>query len=200
MASVETLDQLCKQSLTKKSTNNTNNCHRKQFLIWVIFLTSSKNMKKINIINAIQDWSKTPTRFGVRGLSYPDMSQIMKPPAPKWPHFPLLHQFIAERTTTATTADVKNTLHIRWLLHLQQYYGNTIDYICCAMQITNITIAISTVKAGKPIKCDSLIKSISIHIFCVHSNMIVHKYRSNFNLVRSNADNIIVFYITRHQR
>ena len=70
MASVETLDQLCKQSLTKKSTNNTNNCHGKQFLTWVIFLTSSKNMKKINIIMEFQDWSKTNKVWG-EGLMLP---------------------------------------------------------------------------------------------------------------------------------
>lgn len=41
-----------------------------------------------------------------------DMSHIMKPPEPKCPHFPLLHQPIAERTTTATIAEVKKTRHI----------------------------------------------------------------------------------------
>jgi len=83
------------------------------------------------------DWSTTSLIGGWGDLSYPDMSQIIKPPAPKWPHFPLLHQFMAERTTTATTADVKNTLHIRWLLHLQeckreQNQSNVADLQCSA--------------------------------------------------------------------
>lgn len=42
----------------------------------------------------------------------------MKPPEPKCPHFPLLHQPIAVRTTTATIAEVKKTRHISWLFHL----------------------------------------------------------------------------------
>lgn len=53
------------------------------------------------------------------------MSHIMKPPEPKCPHFPLLHHPIAARTTTATTAEVKNTRHKSWLFHLQSQIQNS---------------------------------------------------------------------------
>lgn len=52
------------------------------------------------------------------GGPYPDISHMMKPPELKCPQFPFLHQPIAVRTTTATTAEVKNTRHRSWLLHL----------------------------------------------------------------------------------
>lgn len=46
-------------------------------------------------------------------------SNIMRPPLPKSPHFPLKQTSIKARSTIATTAVVKKALHNRALLHLQ---------------------------------------------------------------------------------
>lgn len=44
-------------------------------------------------------------------MAYPEISHMINPPELKCPQFPFLHQPIAVRTTTATTADVKKTRH-----------------------------------------------------------------------------------------
>lgn len=52
--------------------------------------------------------------------TYPEISQMINPPELKCPQLPFLHQPMAVRTTTATTAEVKKTRHRSWLLHLHQ--------------------------------------------------------------------------------
>jgi len=89
--------------------------------------TGHEHFKFVYRNSHLNDWDvfsssclTTETLLLKQCTTYPEISHMINPPELKCPQFPFLHQPIAVRTTTATTADVKNTRHRSWLLHLHQ--------------------------------------------------------------------------------
>lgn len=98
------------------------------------------------------------------------ISNIINPPLPNSPHFPLRQYSIKPRNTTATIAVVKNVLHRRALRHLKTKKEKNLNKGSIAAKVNAIRFILIYVYLAADCLFENTYADLNITVIIVESN------------------------------